>query len=200
MPPLPHRLAAILDFLMLIDRFKQIERRAYLADCSRRETDSDHCWHLAMYAILLHGEIGFDTDLGRVLCLVAVHDLVEIYAGDTYVYDDAGVADQAAREDAAAAKLFGQLPEDLRQRVDGWWREFEAGVTPEARFARALDRLQAFAQSVLAGGAAWREHGVERDKTMVRMREALDADPAVRALVEALYVRADEAGFWPAER
>ena len=197
MPPLPDRLNHILDFLMLIDRFKQIERRAYLADGSRHETDSDHCWHLAMYAILLHGEIGFETDLGRVLCLVTVHDLVEIYAGDTYAYDDVGQADQSEREEAAAVSLFGQLPDDLRERVDGWWREFEAGITPEARFARALDRLQAFAQSVLAGGSAWREHGVAREKTVERMQEALDIDPAIRTLVRALYDRADEAGFWP---
>jgi putative hydrolase of HD superfamily len=197
MPAPPDRLAAILDFLMLIDRFKGIERGGYLADGSRRETDSDHAWHLALYAILLHGEIGFDTDLGRVLCLVAVHDLVEIYAGDTYAYDDAALADQAAREEAAAERLFGMLPEDLRGRVDGLWREFEAGATPEARFARALDRLQAFAQSVLAGGRAWREHGVSRARTRERMAEALRADPAIARMVEALYDRADAGGFWP---
>jgi putative hydrolase of HD superfamily len=199
MPPLPERLAAILDFLMEIDRFKQVERGGYLADGSRRETDSDHAWHLAVYAILLHGEIGFETDLGRVLCLAAVHDLVEIYAGDTYAYDDAALADQAAREDAAAARLFGRLPDDLRDRVEGYWREFEAGQTPEARFARALDRLQAFAQSVLAGGRAWREHGVPRERTRARMAEALAADPAIARLVEALYDRADAGGYWPSK-
>ncbi len=194
---LPQRLARILDFLLFVDRFKAIERVGYLADNSRRETDSDHAWHMALYAVLLHGEIGFEADLAHTLCLVLVHDLVEIHAGDTYAYDDAGRAGQAAREAAAAERLFARLPDDLRERVHGWWQEFEAGQTPEARFARALDRLQAFGQSVLSGGRAWRENNVSRAQTQERMRPALDVDPALRALVEHLYARADSANMWP---
>jgi len=191
------RLARILDFLLYVDRFKAIERVGYLADNSRRETDSDHAWHMALYAVLLHGEIGFEADLAHALCLVLVHDLVEIHAGDTYAYDDAGRAGQAAREAEAADRLFARLPDDLRDRVHGWGRGFEDGTTPEARFARALDRLQAFGQSVLSGGRAWRENDVSRAQTRERMQPALDADPAIRALVEHLYARAEAADMWP---
>lgn len=194
---LPERLARIHDFLMVCDRLKTIERRSYLADGSRHETDAEHCWHLALYALLLKDELGFAVDLGHTLALIAVHDLVEIHAGDTYAYDDAGAAGQAAREAAAAEALFGLLPADLGDRLHRWWREFEDGITPEARFARALDRLQAFGQSVASNGKAWREHGVGRARTLERMREALDADPAIRVLVEELYARADRAGMWP---
>lgn len=196
-PPASPRLTQILDFLLYCDRFKQIERRNLLADASRRETDAEHAWHLALYALLLHGELGFEADLGQTLALIAVHDLVEILAGDTFAYDEAGVAGQAEREEAAAAELFGRLPDDLRDRVEGWWREFEAGQTPEARFARALDRLQPFALNVASGGFAWREHKVTRAQTERRVAETRSADPALAALVDHLYARADAAGLLP---
>src|SRR3954463_10576472 len=96
------RLSHILDFLLLTDRFKTIERKGYIADGSRRENDAEHTWHMGLFALLLHKELGFDVDLGRVLTLVLVHDLVEIHAGDTYAYDDAACTGQAEREIAAA--------------------------------------------------------------------------------------------------
>jgi putative hydrolase of HD superfamily len=193
------RLEQIHDFLLFADRFKQIVRQNYLTDGSRRETDAEHTWHMALYALLLKDELGFDVDIGRTLALILVHDLVEIFAGDTFAYDDAAMADQAAREDEAAKRLFAMLPPDLRDRVDGWWREFEEGRTNEARFARALDRLQAFGQNVVSGGKSWREHGVTRTRTFRRMNEALECDPAIRALVERLYARADVEGSWTPE-
>lgn len=107
------RLSHILDFLLLTDRFKTIERKGYIADGSRRETDAEHTWHMGLFALLLHKELSFDVDIGRVLTLVLIHDLVEIHAGDTYAYDDAGCAGQAEREALAAEKLFAELPADL---------------------------------------------------------------------------------------
>lgn len=190
------RLDSIHDFLILLDRFKTIERRNYLTDASRRETDAEHTWHMAVYALLLRDELGFEADLTRTLCLILVHDLVEIYAGDTFAYDDAALAGQAERENEAAARLFSTLPDDLRDRVDGWWREFEEGATPEARFARALDRLQAFTQNVVSGGRSWRENGVTKDRTFMRMDEALKSDSAIRYLVEKGYDRADRERSW----
>ena len=195
--PASPRLRQILDFLLFCDRFKKIERHNLLADASRRETDAEHAWHLSLYALLLHGELGFEADLGHTLALLAVHDLVEILAGDTFAYDAAGVAGQAERETAAAAELFGRLPDDLRDRVAGWWREFEAGETAEARFARALDRLQPFSLNVASGGISWHDHKVTRAQTERRMAETRSADPALAALVDHLYARADAAGLLP---
>ena len=91
------------------------------------------------------------------------------------------------------------MPADLRDKVHGWWTEFEAGETPEARYARALDRLQAFAQNVMSGGKSWAEHGVTRTRTFSRMQEALDSDPTLRLLVERLYGHADREGSWVPE-
>lgn len=193
------RLAAILDFLVLIDRFKTIERKGYVGDATRRETDAEHTWHMAMFALLLHGELGFEADLGHVLRLVLVHDLVEIFAGDTYAYDDAAVAGQEERERLAAERLFGRLPPDLGGRLHGWWREFEEARTPEARFAKSVDRLQGFAQNYLSGGRAWRENGITRDRTRLRSDFPAAVDPALKALVDMIYVRADGARLWPGQ-
>lgn len=191
------RLAAILDFLVLIDRFKSIERKGYVGDASRRETDAEHTWHMAMFALLLHGELGFEADLGHALRLVLVHDLVEIFAGDTYAYDDAACAGQEEREMQSAERLFGTLPPDLGQRLHGWWREFEEARTPEARFAKAVDRLQGFAQNYLSGGRAWRENGITRERTRLRSDFPAAVDPSLKALVDMIYARADAAGLWP---
>jgi putative hydrolases of HD superfamily len=193
------RLAAILDFLVLIDRFKMIERKGYVGDASRRETDAEHTWHMAMFALLLHGELGFEADLGHALRLVLVHDLVEIFAGDTYAYDDAARAGQEEREMLSAERLFGMLPPDLGGRLHGWWREFEEARTPEARFAKAVDRLQGFAQNYLSGGRAWRENGITRERTRLRSDFPAATDPALKALVDMIYARADEAGLWPGQ-
>jgi putative hydrolase of HD superfamily len=191
------RLSHILDFLLLTDRFKTIERKGYIADGSRRETDAEHTWHMGLFALLLHKEMGFDVDLGRVLTLVLIHDLVEIHAGDTYAYDDAGCAEQAEREAEAARKLFAELPADLGASLHDWWREFEEGATPEARFAKAIDRLQGFSQNYNSGGRAWRENGISRERTYQRTALPIAVDPALKTIVEVLYSRADAEKLWP---
>ena len=198
MTTLPDRLVRIRDFLLLCDRFKTIRRRSYLADGTRRETDAEHAWHMALYALLLRDELEQPVDLGQVLALVAVHDLVEILAGDTYAYDDTGRKDQAAREAAAAERLFGLLPEDLRDRLQGLWRTFETAQSPEARFARALDRLQALGQSIASGGRAWREHNVTRVQVETRMRTARDVDPVFDTLIDSLLAEAERRSMWSA--
>jgi putative hydrolase of HD superfamily len=191
------RLERILDFLLLIDRFKTIERKGYIADGSRRETDAEHTWHMGLFALLLHKELGFEVDLGHTLTLILVHDLVEIHAGDTYAYDDAGLIGQAEREIAAAERLFADLPADLSANLHAWWREFEAGETPEARFAKAIDRMQGFAQNYNSKGLAWRENGIARERTRQRTDFPIAVDPALKSVIETLYRRADEERLWP---
>ena len=146
---------------------------------------------LALVALLLHGEVAAPVDLARALSMAAVHDLVEIEAGDTYAYDLAGQATAAAREAAAAEVVFGALPAELGSRLRGLWEEFEAGETAEARFAMACDRMQGFMQNVLSGGQAWREHGVSAAATAPRMEPAMAVDPVFASLIGRLYDRAE---------
>lgn len=196
----PVRAAALLDFLAMADRLKTVERRGLVPlpdGTTRRENSAEHCWNLALIALLLHRELAAEIDLGHALSLIAVHDLVEVEAGDTYAYDPAGRATQVEREAAAADIIFGALPADLGTRLRALWEEFEAGETPEARFAMGCDRMQGFLQNVLSQGVAWRAHGVTRADTAPRMGPAMAVDPAFATLIGAMYERASAGGMLP---
>ncbi|SOD90414.1 HD domain-containing protein [Caenispirillum bisanense] len=192
----PDRLQRILDFLEFADRFKFVERRGYLTGGERRENDAEHCWHMALVAMVLHGELEdpASVDLGKALRLILVHDLVEIEAGDTYAYDDAAIEGQEEREQRAADRIFGLLPDDLGAEMRALWEEFEARETPEARFAKACDNFQGFMQNVISGGRAWRENGVGREDTRRRTDFPRTVDPAFDALLTRLYARTDREG------
>jgi len=193
------RIGRILDFLSETDGLKRVYRAGYLSDGSRNESDAEQMWHLGIYALALAGETGFSGNLGRVLTLVLVHDLVELYAGDTYAYDTEKVKDQAEREEQSARKLFGKLPPDVSDLFYGAWREFEDQSTPEARFARALDHLQGFAQNVLSAGKSWRENGITRKRTSLRTAFPTAYSPVLGEIVERLTGQALEKGLFAPE-
>ncbi len=155
-------LAAALAFLREADKLKAVLRRTRVTfDPARCENDAEHSWHLALMAVVLAGHARAERlDLSRVLRMILVHDLVEIDAGDTFLYDDAHAATQVERERAAADRIFGLLPEPQRSELRAAWEEFEARETDEARFARALDRAQPMLQNLYTEGASWRAHDV----------------------------------------
>ncbi|MFN3448586.1 MAG: HD domain-containing protein [Roseococcus sp.] len=191
------RLGAILDFLALADRLKHVQRAARTrhAGTDRAENSAEHAWHVALIAVLLAEEVTPRPDLARVLAMIAVHDVVEIEAGDTFAFDEAGLLTQAERERAAARRLFGALPPDLAARLSALWEEFEAGETAEARFAMGCDRLQGFAQQVGCGAPAWAEVGLTRARSLRRMQPAIDLGPPFAPMIEALYARAMALGL-----
>lgn len=159
-----------LDFLLEADRLKSVERMTSLVDGTRRENTAEHSWHLALFALVLHGHADEPIDVLKVITMVVVHDLVEIDAGDTFAYDDAGHETKVAREQQAADRLFGLLPADEGAALRSAWEEFEAGETAEARFALALDRLQPVLMNHARGGGPWREHGVSVERVKARNR------------------------------
>lgn len=188
----PDRIAALIDFLRLADQLKHVERRGQTVGpdgAARQENSAEHCWNVALVAILLHGEMAEPPDLGHVLAMIAAHDLVEVEAGDTFAYDQAHILTQAARERAAADVVFGRLPPDLGQKLRGLWEEFEAGETPEARFAMACDRAQGFLQGVIGTGH-WKANGIAEGQTHGRMNPARAVAPVFEALIATLYDRA----------
>lgn len=191
-----YRFDKILSFLETIDQFKVIYRAAYLCDHSRNESDAEHTWHVCLFALLLHQEMSFNVDIAHVLKLILVHDLVEIYAGDTFAHDVAGYLDKSVREQAAAEKLFALLPEDLQILVHGWWEEFEAQETPEAKFATAMDRLQGFAQNLFGGGRVWQERQVTEAMSLKRNQQAIAIDPGLAEVFQILYQRATDEQLW----
>jgi putative hydrolase of HD superfamily len=192
---LPERLARQLRFVRELDRLKGVLRRTSLVDRSRRENSAEHSWHLATMALALGEHAPPGTDLARAVELLLVHDVVEIDAGDTFAFDVAGNAGKAAREAAAAARLFGLLPEDIAREFRARWDEFEANATPAARFANALDRFQALVQNDAVGdGGTWRAHGLTRAVVLRRMAPIEDGAPALWPVVLAAVARAVAAG------
>ena len=173
------RLTQQMAFLLEADKLKTILRRTPLTDNSRQENSAEHSWHLALAALTLSEYAPPGLNLARVLELVVVHDLVEIDAGDTFAYDLKGHEDKALREQAAADRLFSLLPHDQGVQLRERWDEFEAHATIEAKFANALDRLQALLQNLGAGGGSWSAHGVTRAQVLRRMGPVEDALPEV---------------------
>jgi len=184
---------ALLGFFSLASRLKHVHRAAFTE--GRPENSAEHAWHVALIAVLLHPEVTPAPDLGQVLSLIAVHDVVEIEAGDTFAFDEQGLQTQAAREQAAAERLFATLPPAQSARMHALWREFEACETPEARFAMGCDRLQGFLQQVDCGAPAWAEVGLTKARSLKRMQPAIDLGAPFAPMIEALYDRALELGL-----
>ena len=177
------RLARQIAFLTEADKLKTILRRTPLTDGSRAENSAEHSWHLVLAAVTLSEYADGNVNLARVVELLTVHDLVEIDAGDTFAYDPAGYETKAARELAAAERIFGLLPPDQAASFRARWDEFERNDTLESRFANALDRLQALLQNMKAGGGSWRAHGVTRANVLRRMAPVERELPALWPLV-----------------
>ena len=162
------RLEQQIQFILEIDKVKEIFRQNYLADGSRRENDAEHSWHIALMAYLLQEYAEEPVDVSKVMLMMLIHDLVEIDAGDTYAYDPAGNADKREREEKAADRIFGLLPEDQGTYFRELWEEFEAYETPDAKYAHLLDNFQPFLLNDSSKGISWVEHGVRKSQIYKR--------------------------------
>lgn len=149
-----------IDFIKEIDKIKYIQRKTKLLHSDRPENDAEHSWHLAMMAIILVGHANNSLDLLKVLKMVLIHDVVEIDAGDTFLYNAQQTHANTAAERLAAERIFGLLPRAQAAELMAIWEEFEAGNTAEAKFARAMDRLEPLLQNVSNQGGTWKEFGV----------------------------------------
>ena len=185
LPP-PDRLARQVAFIVEIDKLKAVLRHNLVTGAPRRETTAEHSWHLGAMALTLadHAEPG--VDLLRVLKMLLIHDLVEIDAGDSFLYDAAARASAAARERAAAERLYGMLPADLAAELRALWDEFEAATSQDARFARALDQLQPVLLNYHTDGGSWRAHDVSGADVLRKKAVIADGAPALWRYAEAL--------------
>jgi putative hydrolase of HD superfamily len=189
------RLNSQIAFLIEIDKLKQVFRRNLLADGSRTENDAEHSWYFATAALVLRETAAADIDLLKVLKIALIHDIVEVDAGDTFVYDEAAKAGQAEREERAAQRLFGLLPADQAAELLGLWREFEAGETAEARYARAIDRLSAVILNYASGGRSWRRHGVSKAQILAINQRIAAGSPVLWAYIRDLIDEAERRGY-----
>jgi putative hydrolase of HD superfamily len=189
------RLARQLQFILEIDKLKSIYRRTYLVDGERRENSAEHSWHLAMLAMVLAEHANEPLDVAKVIRMVLIHDIVEIDAGDTYIYGDQG--DKAAREALAADRIFGLLPPDQEAEFRGLWEEFEGGTTAEARFAAALDRFIPQLHNYHTQGRSWKEHGITAERVLTRNEEMSQGSATLWQWTQTLIERAVSEGLLP---
>ncbi len=189
-------LARRLNFIIAADALKNVERRTFVSDGSRHENSAEHSWHLAV-AVLLFEPLARERNLNlqRALEMALLHDLPEIGAGDTYVYDNAGRETQAAREQQAADEIFGSLPKNQNAQFRARWDEFEELKSPEARFVRGLDRLLPILLNFTTNGKAWKDHGIRAEQVRELNLPALEAAPELQAYCETLIQDAARLGF-----
>jgi putative hydrolase of HD superfamily len=189
------RLNQQMQFIIEIDRLKQILRQSLITGGSRRENSAEHSWHLAMMASVLAEYALPGADLLRTLQMLLLHDLVEIDAGDTFCYDLQANQDKAEREAQAADRIFGLLPSDLGQEMRSLWDEFEARETPSAKFAAALDRIEPMLLNQHTQGGTWKQHGITQDRVLQRMQPVAEGAPELWGFVEQVIEDCVAAGY-----
>ena len=192
----PELLDSQIAFVLEADRLKTVARQNVITGESRRENSAEHSWHLALMALVLADHAPPGTDLGKVGAMVVLHDLVEIDAGDLFLYSDAAAqARQEEAERAAADRLFAILPPGQAAELRGLWDEFEERRTPEARFARALDRLQPMLLNMQTGGGTWTAHHITLDQVLAKVHLIEEGSASLGAYAKTMIATAVQRGF-----
>jgi putative hydrolase of HD superfamily len=193
------RLTRQISFLIELDKLKSVLRRTKPVGSERYEDSAEHSWHLAMMALLLAEYADETVDLSRVVRMVLIHDIVEIDAGDTFLYDDAARLSKQAVEATAATRLFGLLPADQAAAFLVLWQEFEARQSADARFAYALDRLMPLLQNYHNAGQTWQENNIHKAQVWQANERIGDSSQALWQLAQQLITEAVEKGYLQAE-
>ncbi|MHB0935985.1 MAG: HD domain-containing protein [Armatimonadota bacterium] len=190
------RLEQQITFLLELDKLKHVLRQSILLDTSRRENDVEHSWHFAMMVMILGEYAPAGVNRQRVMKMALVHDIVEIDAGDVFIYGEQG--GKAERECTAADRIFALLPPDQAAEIRGLWDEFEDGITPEARFAKALDRIEPLLLNYYTQGKMWRQNGVTAGQVRaVNYAVLADGAPELADYLRRLIEDAVEKGYLP---
>ncbi len=182
-------------FIREVDKLKYIVRKTKLFNSDRNENDAEHSWHLALMAIVLADHANVPVDLLKVVKMLLIHDIVEIDAGDTFIYDTQKSHNNTAEERAAANRIFGLLPGAQAADLIAVWEEFEAQETDEAKFARAMDRLEPLLQNTSNNGGTWAEFGVTYDKVYAKKQVIERGSATIWQYAEQLINESVESGI-----
>lgn len=174
------------EFILEIDKAKNIFRQTHLSGHGRRENDAEHSWHMALMAFLLMEHANEEVDILRVIKMILIHDLVEIDAGDTYAYDVTGNQTKRAREEAAADRIFGMLPKDQEHELRRLWEEFEENETPEAMYAHVMDNFQPLMLNDSNDGGDWKKRGIKKSQVLKRNEKTADGSKAIWECMELM--------------
>lgn len=194
------RLSKQMDFLTEVEKLKAVYRQNMVYDRSRHENSAEHSWHLALMAVVLSNEaIDPTVDIKTVIEMLLIHDIVEIDAGDTFLYDEGANLDKEEREDRAATRIFGLLPEDQRDRFLSLWREFDARKTPSALFAAALDNMQPVVNHFVSEGYGIKNHALKSRQIIEKKEFIKDASPALWEYTRSVIAKSEERGYYSAD-
>ena len=191
----PDQLLQQINFIKEIDKIKYIQRKTKLFHSDRPENDAEHSWHLAMMTIVLAEHSDVTVDVLKVLKMVLIHDIVEIDAGDTFIYDTQKNHSNTENELIAAKRIFGLLPDEQANELIAIWQEFEAGETPEARFAKAMDRIEPLLQNTSNNGGTWREFDVDYSKVFEKKKVIAQGSATLWKFAENLLNESVEKGI-----
>ncbi|GAB3162807.1 HD domain-containing protein [Telluribacter humicola] len=191
----PDHLLKQIEFIKEIDKLKYIVRKTKLLNSDRPENDAEHSWHLAMMAIILSEHSNAPIDVLKVVKMLLIHDIVEIDAGDTFIYDTQKSHDNTEEERQAAERIFGLLPDDQARELIAIWEEFEEQATNEAKFARAMDRFEPLLQNVSNNGGTWSEFGVDFDKVYYKKQVINQGSSRIWEYAEQLLIESVERGI-----
>lgn len=161
-----------IDFVLEIDKEKNILRQTHLTDYRRQENDAEHAWHMAVMIYLLKEYANEEFDVAKAMMMALIHDIVEIDAGDTYAYDTKNLETQKEREEKAAERIFGLLPEEQKQELKGLFEEFEACESSEAKFARVMDNFQPILLNDSNNGVDWKVHKIKKSQVENRQKSS----------------------------
>ncbi len=182
-------------FIKEIDKVKFIQRKTKLFNSDRNENDAEHSWHLAMMTIVLAQHSNVPIDILKVLKMVLIHDVVEIDAGDTFIYDTAKSHSNTDEERVAANRIFGLLPKEQAEEFIAVWEEFELGQSNEAKFARSMDRLEPLLQNTSNNGGTWREFNVDYHKVYEKKKVIKEGSTSLWNFAENLINKSVEKGI-----
>lgn len=175
-----------IDFIIELDKLKKIKRKTKLIGTNIEEDDAQHSWHISIMALILEEYADEDLDILKVLEMLLIHDLVEIYAGDTFAYDEEGHKDKEERELKAANKLYSLLGEKKGDKFKSLWLEFEEGKSKEAVFAIAMDRLQPILLNYHNSGGTWKEYGIKKEQILKRVKPVMDTSKELGKFINEL--------------
>lgn len=195
LPGSDEKINQLLRFTAEIDKMTAVSRRTLLVDGSRRENDAEHSWHIALMAMLFKDYAPEGCDVSKAVQMCIVHDLIEIYAGDTFAYDVNANKDKAEREAKAADKLFSELPEHLGTEFRQLWEEFDAMETPTAKYAASMDRIQPYLHNTLTNGHTWQEGHPSVEQVNKRIGPALKTIPELQNWYDVNIQRALKEGW-----
>lgn len=176
----------IIEFLKEIEKMNLIEREIFNSDLKRKESDAEHSWHMAMFLMLFEKDLKEEADFSKIMKLILMHDLVEIYSGDTFAYDSEAKKTKNERESKAAEKLFSQLPEDLEKEFKELFEEYEKLETKESQIVKAIDKLQPILKNILTDGWSWKEFNIKYEDIDDYKRKHVEKNALMLKIYEKL--------------